>query len=203
LIKVVLYWCFRLDVVVFLSRRDLSAVAEIPNRLDVLEVVVLLIFFLFFLAFVVLGAQVPLSATPSKPKGEHDEMLFIIIHQSFELWFKQVLHEISAVIEIFGKDFVSDIEATRCLHHLTRVVAILRLLVSQFDVLETLTPLDFMTFRDFLYPASGFQSVQFRLLENKLGMDPARRVQYQNAAYHSMLTKDHAEQVVLFFFFKV
>lgn len=73
-----------------------------------------------------------------------------------------------------------------------RVCTILRLLVAQFDVLETLTPMDFMTFRDFLYPMSGFQSVQFRMLENKLGMDPTRRIQYQNAAYHVMLSQEHA-----------
>jgi tryptophan 2,3-dioxygenase len=127
----------------------------------------------------ILGAQRPLSATAEKPEGEHDEMLFLIIHQTFELWFKQVLHEVSAVITIFSKDYVEDTESARCLHHLGRVCAILRLAVSQFDVLETLTPVDFMSFRDALFPASGFQSVQFRILENRLGMDPTKRIQYQ------------------------
>lgn len=84
------------------------------------------------------------------------------------------------------------------MHHLDRVCVILRLLVSQFDVLETLTPMDFMTFRDDLYPMSGFQSVQFRMLENRLGMDSSRRIQYQNAAYHATLSKEHAEQVLGF-----
>ena len=144
----------------------------------------------------ILGAQRPLSATADKPEGEHDEMLFLIIHQTFELWFKQVLHEISAVIGIFSQDRVEDTESARCLHHLGRVCAILRLAVAQFDVLETLTPVDFMTFRDALFPASGFQSMQFRLLENRLGMDPSRRLQYQNAAYHTMLQPEHAAAVL-------
>lgn len=65
------------------------------------------LFFSFFLSHAFVQ---PLSATPSHPEGQHDEMLFIIIHQSFELWFKQVLHEISAVIEIFGKDYVTEQE---------------------------------------------------------------------------------------------
>lgn len=147
-------------------------------------------------------------------------MLFIIIHQTFELWFKQVLHELNAVTAMFLQDYLKESETTRVLHHLNRVVAILRLAVSQFDVLETLTPCDFMVcyfffffflflfcsdqgfvlgeqaFRDYLYPASGFQSYQFRLLENLLGVDSSRRIQYQNSAYHTHLSAEH-QKVVL------
>lgn len=137
-----------------------------------------------------------MSATPAKPQGEHDEMLFLIIHQTFELWFKQVLYELRAVTAMFQQPVLKETETTRVLHHLSRVTTILKLAIQQFDVLETMTPLDFMAFRDFLYPASGFQSYQFRLLENLLGMDPKRRIRYQNGAYHSHLSPEH-QKIVL------
>jgi tryptophan 2,3-dioxygenase len=90
----------------------------------------------------------------------HDELLFITVHQAYELWFKQLLHELTA-----ARDAMTPGEDWRARQLLQRAHVIERLLVSQVDVLETMTPQDFLTFRSALAPASGFQSVQFRELE--------------------------------------
>jgi tryptophan 2,3-dioxygenase len=101
----------------------------------------------------VLGAQRPLS-------DEHDEMLFIVVHQVYELWFKQLLHELR-----HAKDELERGEGTHTLHTLKRVLTILKVVVAQIDVLETMTPRQFLSFRQRLSSASGFQSKQFRELE--------------------------------------
>jgi tryptophan 2,3-dioxygenase len=106
-----------------------------------------------------LALQRPRSAGP-----EHDEMLFIVIHQVYELWFKQVLHEVDHVI-----DLLEAREAHRAQHTLKRILTILKVLVAQLDILETMTPLEFQSFRERLEAASGFQSDQFRQLEFVLG----------------------------------
>jgi len=95
---------------------------------------------------------------------EHDEMLFIIVHQVYELWFKQILHELDALVARLDGD-----AAFEGGHQLKRVLKILKTLVAQLDVLETMTPLEFASFRSFLATSSGFQSVQFRELEFLLG----------------------------------
>ncbi|MBU3713361.1 MAG: tryptophan 2,3-dioxygenase [Ferruginibacter sp.] len=102
----------------------------------------------------------------------HDEMLFIVIHQAYELWFKQILFEIDSVLEIMKKPSINDNSSDLQLivHRLERVVTIFRILVQQIDILETMTPLDFLDFRDMLRPASGFQSTQFKIIEAKLGL---------------------------------
>lgn len=120
------------------------------------------------------------QARESERRGRpaHDEMLFIIVHQAYELWFKQVLFELDALQEVLGRPTVDDRDLGRLVHGLRRIVEIEKLLIQQLDVLETMTPLDFMEFRDLLYPASGFQSVQFRLIETRLGLTPAERVRF-------------------------
>ncbi len=95
---------------------------------------------------------------------EHDEMLFIVIHQVYELWFKVVLHELDYCVRLLGEG-----DAPRAKHTLHRVLSILKVLVSQLDILETMTPTEFLTFRERLDAASGFQSDQFRALEFALG----------------------------------
>jgi len=102
----------------------------------------------------------------------HDEMLFIIIHQTYELWFKQMLHEVDSAIEIMKQSTINDNtpELQTVVHRLNRVATILKVLVHQIDILETMTPMDFLEFRDMLRPASGFQSWQFKMLEAKLGL---------------------------------
>ncbi len=106
-----------------------------------------------------LALQRPRSEGP-----EHDEMLFIVIHQVYELWFKQVLHEVDHVIELLEAR-----DAYRAQHTLKRILTILKVLVAQLDILETMTPLEFQAFRQRLEAASGFQSDQFRQLEFVLG----------------------------------
>lgn len=101
--------------------------------------------------------------------AHHDELLFITIHQAYELWFKQILHEIDAAIILINQDLVY--EATRALG---RVVEIEKLLVNQIHILETMTPRDFLGFRDELKPASGFQSMQFREIEFSSGAKDER-----------------------------
>jgi tryptophan 2,3-dioxygenase len=110
-----------------------------------------------------LRLQQPVADPP-----RHDEILFILVHQSYELWFKQILHEIDAAIVHVDGDRVA--EGTRLLD---RVVEILQPLISQVRILETMRPTDFLGFRYHLNPASGFQSVQFREIEFVLGLKDA------------------------------
>jgi tryptophan 2,3-dioxygenase len=102
----------------------------------------------------------------------HDEMLFIVIHQAYELWFRQLLFETDSVIGILGQPALNDNspELQTIVHRLSRCATILKVLVHQIDIMETMTPMDFLDFRDMLRPASGFQSWQFKLLEAKLGL---------------------------------
>ncbi len=125
----------------------------------------------------------------------HDEMLFIIVHQVYELWFKQILHEMDSVIEIFDKEYVDEREVGIAVHRLARITEIQKLLIDELRVLETMTALDFLEFRDVLYPASGFQSYQFRMIENKLGMVPEQRLLYNKEAYYAHLSGTHQEVV--------
>ncbi len=117
-----------------------------------------------------LQSQSPESDKKGSPA--HDEMLFIIIHQTYELWFKQLLHEVNSIVEIMKKPALNDNspELQTVVHRLSRMVTIIRVLVHQIDVMETMTPMDFLDFRDILRPASGFQSVQFKTLEAVLGL---------------------------------
>ena len=140
-----------------------------------------------------LGSQQMQSALHGRPA--HDEMLFIIVHQAYELWFKQVLWELDAVLAIFRKASVPEEGVGQAVSHCARIVEIQRVLLEQVDVLETMTPLDFLDFRDDLMPASGFQSVQFRQIENKLGMRRADRLQILDAPYTSRLRADDAARV--------
>src|SRR5216684_4198238 len=96
---------------------------------------------------------------------EHDELLFIIIHQVYELWFKELLHELDRVKSLLEQD-----ESPRAQHTLKRVLTILKVMVAQLDILETMTPLEFLSFRERLEAASGFQSDQFRQIEFLLGL---------------------------------
>lgn len=118
----------------------------------------------------ILNAQLPESERLQQPA--HDEMLFIIIHQAYELWFKQLLYEVDSVSAIMKKPSVNDNspELQTVVHRLSRMVSILKVLVHQIDIMETMTPMDFLDFRDMLRPASGFQSWQFKILEAKLGL---------------------------------
>ncbi|BBA32014.1 tryptophan 2,3-dioxygenase [Methylocaldum marinum] len=100
----------------------------------------------------------------------HDEMLFIITHQAYEIWFKQILHELKSVLAAFTVTPLDEHSMGVIVARLERIIAIQKVLNQQIDVLETITPLDFLDFRDYLIPASGFQSVQFREIELRLGL---------------------------------
>jgi tryptophan 2,3-dioxygenase len=116
----------------------------------------------------ILSAQAPVSAQVGKEK--HDEMLFIIVHQAHELWFKQILYELDSIISILSNDKIDDSKMLTLVKRLQRITVIQNLLIEQISALDTMTPMDFLEFRDLIVPASGFQSLQFRLLEIKLGI---------------------------------
>jgi tryptophan 2,3-dioxygenase len=169
-------------------------------------------------------------------KPAHDETLFIIIHQTYELWFKQVLHEVKSVIDIFHQvcrrcrvvyllrcssvrahlhcscaarslhlatlliwcvfasltqDYVPERDLGTALARLRRVTRIQKILNEQVGILQTMLPHDFLEFRKLLVPASGFQSVQFRILENRLGIPAGHRLKYQKTNYTKYFTEEH------------
>jgi tryptophan 2,3-dioxygenase len=129
-----------------------------------------------------LDLQQPLS----RP-AHHDEMLFIIIHQVYELWFKQLLHEVDGTMRALDRD-----DLLRVAKHFRRIHAIQRLLEQQVDILETMTPQEFNQFRDNLNPASGFQSIQFRELEFACGVrrtELLTRIQTDDAARARLETR--------------
>ena len=118
----------------------------------------------------ILHAQHPESDRRGQPA--HDEMLFIVIHQTYELWFRQLLYETDSIIGILRQPALNDNspQLQTIVHRLSRCATILKVLVHQIDIMETMTPMDFLDFRDMLRPASGFQSWQFKLLEARLGL---------------------------------
>ena len=107
-----------------------------------------------------LSLQQPRSAGP-----EHDEILFIVVHQVYELWFREMLHELDRAARLLTDD-----DTPRAQHTLKRILTILKVMVAQLDILETMTPLEFLSFRERLEAASGFQSDQFRQIEFVLGV---------------------------------
>lgn len=127
-----------------------------------------------------LELQVPRSDPP-----HHDEMLFIVIHQAYELWFKLVLHELDQAVEQMREG-----QPLRAHHFVVRVVEVMRLLVQQIHIIETMRPADFLQFRDRLLPASGFQSLQFRALEFYCGLKDERYLRFFKER-----DVDHAELV--------
>ena len=137
----------------------------------------------------ILNAQFPESDKKKLPA--HDEMLFIIVHQTYELWFKQLHYETDSVLAIMSKPALNDNspELQTVVHRLNRIVTIFRVIVQQIDILETMTPMDFLDFRDMLRPASGFQSWQFKELEAKLGLKYEHR--HGQEYYISQLRKEH------------
>ena len=137
------------------------------------------------------------QALESDKKGTpaHDEMLFIVIHQAYELWFKQLHWEADSLVAIMGQPALNDNspELQTVVHRLGRMATILRVLVQQIDILETMTPMDFLDFRDLLRPASGFQSWQFKLLEAKLGL----KFEYRHGQeyYTAFLRPEHVDLI--------
>ncbi len=141
----------------------------------------------------ILNAQFPESDKNKLPA--HDEMLFIVIHQAYELWFKQLHFETDSILAIMKKPALNDNspELQTVVHRLNRMNTILRVLVHQVDIMETMTSMDFLDFRDMLRPASGFQSWQFKELEAKLGLKFGHR--HGQEYYISQLRKEHVELI--------
>jgi tryptophan 2,3-dioxygenase len=142
----------------------------------------------------ILDAQQPESDKPGNTHA-HDEMLFIIIHQAYELWFKQIMTEVDSVKNIMSKPEVNDNagDLQTIVHRLKRVVTIFQVLVHQVDILETMTAMDFLDFRDLLSPASGFQSWQFKIIEAKLGLRFEKR--HGQEYYISQLANREIEMI--------
>lgn len=134
-----------------------------------------------------LDAQHPES---SKYGAEaHDETLFIIVHQAYELWFKQVLHEIHSILPVLSQSHVDESKISTVNLRLERIHRIQDVLVDQIDILETMTPLDFLDFRDYLIPASGFQSIQFKEIEILLGLKSEYRINFDKKSFYSRLNE--------------
>lgn len=142
----------------------------------------------------ILGAQE--LESDKHQEHAHDEMLFIVVHQAYELWFKQVIFELDSIRDLLSQprlnDNAPDLQVV--VHRAERITTILNLLVDQIDVMETMTPLDFLDFRDMLRPASGFQSVQFKQLEAALGLKFEHR--HGRDYYLSHLHKDDIDKVM-------
>ncbi|MCB0412512.1 MAG: tryptophan 2,3-dioxygenase [Bdellovibrionales bacterium] len=127
----------------------------------------------------------------------HDENLFITVHLAYEIWFKQIIIELDSILTLFSQDPLKEKQMGLIQARLRRINEILELVIQQIPILETMTPLDFLDFRDFLYPASGFQSFQFRLIENKLGLKSKQRITYNGQAYVNSLPPKQRELVNL------
>ena len=147
----------------------------------------------------ILNSQHPRSF--EKMEDGNDEMLFIIIHQAYELWFKQILFELDMARNIFVQDKINENspDMSNAIYKLKRIVKILELLNQQVGVLETMTALDFLEFRNHLVPASGFQSKQFRLIEAKLGlkMEERHKKEYYKHSRRGSLSESDMQDVTL------
>lgn len=141
----------------------------------------------------ILNSQAPESAKEGIEAD--DELLFIIVHQSYELWFKQVLHELQLIREIFQQPTIKNNSPAlnNAVYKLKRICKILNLLVDQLGIVETINPLDFLEFRDLLRPASGFQSIQFKMVEATLGLTYDER--FGKQYYLSQLNEKDIERV--------
>lgn len=125
----------------------------------------------------------------------HEEMLFIIMHQVYELWFKQIIHELESIMEMFEDDLMDEREIAIAVARLRRVTEIQQLIIRQIRVMETMTPLDFLDFRNYLFPASGFQSYQFRVMEILLGLRAEERLKYNQAAFDVVFDDEKKAQI--------
>jgi tryptophan 2,3-dioxygenase len=127
----------------------------------------------------------------------HDEHLFIVTHQAYELWFKQIIVELGSCLRLFDMGNKDNCLPERCLAvvlaRLRRIVAILKLLVSQISIIETMDPRNFLEFREYISPASGFQSAQFRIVENLLGLSSKVRLTFQSTDYKKFFSAADAE----------
>ncbi|VDK65660.1 unnamed protein product, partial [Anisakis simplex] len=126
----------------------------------------------------------------------NDEHLFITTHQVYELWFKQINFEMDNIMAYLNNKIVDETKTLRIVSGLERIVRILKLLTDQMLILETMSPLDFVEFRKYLKSSSGFQSFQFRILENKLGIISEGRINYNSQHYAAVFKNEHERAMV-------
>ncbi|OUR93141.1 tryptophan 2,3-dioxygenase [Halobacteriovorax marinus] len=126
----------------------------------------------------------------------HDETLFIIVHQVYELWFKQIIHELKSITTMFSGTTVEERDLTTVVARLERITKIQGLLVDQLSVMETMTPMDFLEFRDLLVPASGFQSVQFREIEVLMGLRTHKRKEVDRDFFLGRLSEEDKKRIL-------
>lgn len=117
----------------------------------------------------------------------HEEWLFISVHQVYEIWFFQVLKEIQSLMPLFNKTSIPERDMGTINHRIHRILAIAKGLTGPLDILETMTPHEFLDFRDYLYPASGFQSAQFRMIEVLLGLKNENRLKLTESPFYDHL----------------
>ncbi|HIF04869.1 MAG TPA: tryptophan 2,3-dioxygenase, partial [Candidatus Poseidoniales archaeon] len=146
-----------------------------------------------------LGLHALLNLQRDSDGVSHDEMHFIITHQTFELWFKQVIRELREVRDILAAEHVPEAQVPTAVDHLGRVTEIFRLLASQWKVMETLSPQGFLAFRDGLGTASGFESFQMREMEILLGLEAIGRVSEMDPLSHfrKLASRGEADQTAL------
>lgn len=146
--------------------------------------------------------ELPKLLDTQKPKSRdlgseaHDETLFIIVHQVYELWFKQIIHEFSSIMDIFSKDHIEEHFVATAVSRLERVIKIQSLLLDQLSVMETMSPMDFLEFRDLLVPASGFQSVQFRIIEVSMGLRTHQRKNIDRDYFLGRLSEEDKKKIL-------
>ena len=145
-----------------------------------------------------LDCQKPLSrefANDADPEA-HEETLFIVVHQAYELWFKQMLHDLNSILQIFSNQAVLDTDLGIIVQRLERFTKIQHHISGQLDILETMTPMDFLEFRNLLIPASGFQSTQFREIEIKLGLNTHDRVSVDREFFLGRLNEKDRDHLI-------
>ena len=141
----------------------------------------------------ILKSQAPKSKELGKEA--HDETLFIITHQVYELWFKEIIHDLTSVLNIYSQNVIDEKSIGIAVSRLERIIVIQNILIDQVKVIETMAPSDFLDFRNYLLPASGFQSFQFRIVELALGLKKEGRITYNQTKYQSVFTS--AQQDIL------
>jgi len=134
----------------------------------------------------------------SNKKGDeaHEEMLFIIIHQTYELWFKQILHEMQSIVDLLKSKKIDESSIGIVVNRMERINKIMDTLINQIEILETMTSLDFLNFRNHLSPASGFQSHQFRKIEVMSGLKIKQRHEFGGCPYHAQFEGEKKEEVM-------
>src|SRR5690606_3607387 len=125
----------------------------------------------------------------------HDETLFIVVHQVYELWFKQILHEMRSIRDLFISDKIEERSLHSVNERLGRVIKIQKLLIDQLPVMESMTPMDFLEFRDLLVPASGYQSGQYKENEINMGLHTGNRGKIDRKYYIGRLSEDDQKKI--------